>query len=152
MQVLLSPNNTNTQLALQIPQQALCTANFPPALLLPAMLHGYDIVHNCKGSQCSGSGAYTCHACVITMHHDAATGFANCNPDAQWACQPCWRLSFQFLCHCCACIVHNPCWMCGMNSFIGPTQLAVFNFTCASHFRTCPAWTWHAQLMPITAT
>ena len=75
--------------------------------------------------------------------------FANCNLDAQRAFRP--RRRFRFLCRCCACIVHSPYRMCGTNSFIGPTQLAVFHFTRTMHFGTHPAWSWHAQLMPITA-
>ena len=124
-QVPPSPNNTYTQLALQIPQQALRTANFPSALPWPAAPHGYDIVRNCKGGQRGGSGAYNCRARVIAPHRDAAASFANCNPDAQRACRP--RRRFRFLCRCCACVAHNPCRMCGTNSFIGPTQLAVFH-------------------------
>ena len=77
------------------------------------------IVRNCKGGQRGGPGAYTCFAGVIATHHDAAAGFANCNPDAQRACQP--RRRFRVPCCCCACIAHNPCRMCGTNSFIGPT-------------------------------
>ena len=84
---------------------------------------------------------------AIAAHHDAAAGFANCNLDAQQACRP--RFSAGVVRA--ACIVHGPCWTCGTNLFIGPTQYAVFHFTRTSHFRTRPAWPWHAQLIPITA-